>query len=276
MRDTERKTWLEEQKERFRDHVATFTDYGNIKILDFKKPDSSEYRIRFLFEEDYYRLHISGDLGSLVATNYCNMCWEWFYKHYTGDIGYFNQKIDCCERDIYGYDEAAAKEDLKNRISESELEDDVCLMYPGTNSPDEAVEKFIEDVLEDYSWDRGMGSSGYEMLSRLDLYAFEYASSIGKKSTGILDLYMLAFRLAADQILGRQVVHEMSAFDKYRWHDLRENAEDLPELDKRVLVCYQIDDATYGYVTWWTDEDDLFSPIVEAIAWSYIDLYEGK
>ena len=38
--------------ERFKNHKATFTDYGNIKILDFKKPGSIEYRIRFLFEED--------------------------------------------------------------------------------------------------------------------------------------------------------------------------------------------------------------------------------
>jgi len=65
---------IEMQKEHFKNHVATFTDYGNIKILDFQEPGKSHYRIRFLFEEDYYRLHISGDLGELIATNYNNMC----------------------------------------------------------------------------------------------------------------------------------------------------------------------------------------------------------
>lgn len=195
-----RKTWLEEQKERFRDHVATFTDYGNIKILDFKKPDSSEYRIRFLFEEDYYRLHISGDIGSLVATNYCNMCWEWFYKHYTGDIGYFNQKIDCHDRDIYIYYESAAKKDLKERISEAGLEEDVQMMYPHVHSYDEALDRFFEDVLDNFSSEEGMSESGFETLRSLDYDAWEYAGGIGKRSTGILDLYMLAFRLAADQI----------------------------------------------------------------------------
>lgn len=30
-------------KQKFKDHKATFTDYGNIKILDFKKPNSTEY-----------------------------------------------------------------------------------------------------------------------------------------------------------------------------------------------------------------------------------------
>ena len=51
------------QEEHFKNHVAKFTDYGNIKILDFKEPGRIDYRIRFLFEEDFYRLHISGDLG---------------------------------------------------------------------------------------------------------------------------------------------------------------------------------------------------------------------
>ena len=67
---------LEIQKKYFENHVATFTDYGNIKILDFKNPNSNEYRIRFLFEQDYCRLHISGDLGELVAANYNNMTFE--------------------------------------------------------------------------------------------------------------------------------------------------------------------------------------------------------
>ena len=69
---------LEKQKEHFKNHIASFTDYGNIKILDFRNPESVEYRIRFLFEEDYCRLHISGDLGELIACNYNNMPYEGF------------------------------------------------------------------------------------------------------------------------------------------------------------------------------------------------------
>lgn len=90
---------LEKEKKNFQNHVATFTDYENIKILDFKRPDSNEYRIRFLFEEDYCRLHISGDLGHLTASNYCNMRFGTFEEHFTGNVGYFNGKIDCMDRD---------------------------------------------------------------------------------------------------------------------------------------------------------------------------------
>ena len=41
---------LQSQKEKFKEHKATLTDCGHIKILDFKNPHSSNYRIRFLFE----------------------------------------------------------------------------------------------------------------------------------------------------------------------------------------------------------------------------------
>ena len=99
---------LKKQKEHFKNHVATFTDYGNIKILDFKAPGKSDYRIRFLFEEDFYRLHISGDLGELIASNYNNMTYEKF-SDFTNSIGYFEGKIDCHSRPIYVYDEEKAK-----------------------------------------------------------------------------------------------------------------------------------------------------------------------
>ena len=49
-------TRLGVNKEKFKNHIAVFTDCGNIKILDFKNPNSNDYRIRFLFEEDCYKL----------------------------------------------------------------------------------------------------------------------------------------------------------------------------------------------------------------------------
>ena len=105
---------LEKQKERFKNHIATFTDYGNIKILDFKALNTSNYRIRFLFEEDYCRLHISGDLGELIASNYDNMTYEKF-SDYVNNTSYFEEKIDCHNRAIYVYDEDKARAELMQR-----------------------------------------------------------------------------------------------------------------------------------------------------------------
>ena len=108
---------LEKEKKNFQNHVATFTDYGNIKILDFQRPGSNEYRIRFLFEEDHYRLHISGDLGELIASNYKNMVFESFEEDFTDNTGYFAEKIDCMNRAIYYYDEEQAEKDIMEMLT---------------------------------------------------------------------------------------------------------------------------------------------------------------
>ena len=189
---------LEKQKEYFKEHVATFTDYGNIKILDFKRPNSSKYRIRFLFEEDYCRLHISGDLGELIASNYNNMVYEKF-SDFVNDVGYFEQKIDCMSRKIYYYDENKARDELMEMAKENEwlLFSD---KYSYETDDEERLNYIINDILYDFESDKGIGSKGYDELCKLEDDVFEFASELGKKGTGILDLYMLAFRLAEEQL----------------------------------------------------------------------------
>ena len=191
---------LKKQKDNFKNHVAKFTDYGNIKILDFVNLNSSHYRIRFLFEEDYCKLHISGDLGELIATNYSNMTYEKF-SGFVNDIGYFEGKIDCHSRKIYLYNEEDAKEDIKDIIEEYALldvilEDDEFIW----KSDEEKLEEFYNDVLEDFSQENGIGSKGYDALSKYIDDVWEFARDIGKRETGILDLYMLAFKMTKEQI----------------------------------------------------------------------------
>ena len=189
---------LKKQKEHFKNHIAKFTDYGNIKILDFKNPNSSDYRIRFLFEEDYCRLHISGDLGELIATNYSNMTYEKF-SDFVNDVDYFKEKIDCNNRKLYVYDEDQASEEL---LEMAEKHDWLLFSdkYSYEDDDKERLSNIIDDILYDFDPDRGIGSKGYEELDDLECDAFEFAGDIGKQETGILDLYMLAFKLAKKQL----------------------------------------------------------------------------
>lgn len=185
---------IEKQKEYFKNHIATFTDYDNIKILDFKEPGSSHYRIRFLFEEDYYRLHISGDLGQLIATNYNNMCYEHF-SDFVHNTGYFQQKIVCHDREIYEYDYDKAANELRERFEDLEVTSEY-----DWQSDEEYRENKIDEILEDLSIDTGLGSKAYDILSEIDADCWEYIGDIGKVETGILELYMLAFELAQEQL----------------------------------------------------------------------------
>ena len=178
----------EMQMKHFENHVATLTEYENIKILDFKNPKSVNYRIRFIFEEDWCRLHISGDLGSLSATNFNNMTFEGFHD-FVHNISYFKEKIDCCERDIYEYDDEKARKDIAELLEDVELSP----MY-------DSQEDFIDTVMEDFDFRHGLGSKAYDILTDEVPDAFESIDRIGRVDTEILELYMLAFELATKQL----------------------------------------------------------------------------
>lgn len=187
---------IEAQKKRFANHVATLNDYGPIKVIDFKRPDSNVYRIRFIFEDDYCRLHISGDLGELIATNYNNMTFEKFSRDFVNNPDYFSSKIDCHSRRLVTYDEEDAKEDLIDLFRECDCYNDIT-----SNGEDEDnLDSVLDDILDDYSDLYGMGSKGIEVLGDYICDAWEYASDIGERKTDILELYMLAFKLASEQL----------------------------------------------------------------------------
>ena len=200
---------LEKQKERFKNHIAKFFDYGNIKILDFKAPGTSNYRIRFLFEEDYYRLHISGDLGELVATNYNNMCWNEF-EDFINNPEYFEEKIDCCSSPLHEYDYDLACKQMSELIEKYEIKErikDECA-FESEEAFNAEFNKWIGDVLSDFTKTNGIGWEGYEAGSRFIDDFWEDCKIIGKKPTGVIDRYMLAFKLAKAQVLAQQKAGE--------------------------------------------------------------------
>ena len=191
---------LERQKEYFKDHEARLSDYGNVKILDFKNPKNDEYRIRFIFEEDYCRLHISGDLGERTAMDYNNMRYERF-SDFAKDVEYFADKVKCHSRDIYSYDEYDASIDLKEYFNLHNPAYSKIMFYKNDwDTESERMEQVINKILCDFSQYTGIGSKGYDELSRYTDNAAEIADNIGKRNTGILDLYLLAFKLAQENL----------------------------------------------------------------------------
>lgn len=187
---------LEIQKEKFKDHVATFQDLGDIKILDFQRPGSVEYRIRFLFEEDHYRLHISGDLGELIAFNINNMRYATF-GDFVHNPGYFKQKICCMSRDMYEYDIDKARKDLIEELDWYDWSEE---NKYSSWSLEERRDYEIDCILEDFCSRTGLGSKAYDKLSEIDPDCWEWISYIGREDTGIIELYLYAFELAQKQL----------------------------------------------------------------------------
>ena len=68
---------------------------------------------------------------------------------------------------------------------------------------DKISDSLIDEILDDLKSRTGLGSKAYEILSEIDGDCWEYISNIGKVETGILDLYMLAFELAQEQLASK-------------------------------------------------------------------------
>lgn len=191
----------EQDKNAFKAHKATLHDFGMIKVLDFKAPETSHYRIRFIFEEDCCKLHISGDLGTLTATNYSNMTYEKFANDFVNDSGYFQGKVDCHDRAFYVYDEDEAKASLKEYLEEYDVLQDVLQHdHAEWETDDEKLDEFFKDVFSDFTREHGIGSAGYEALSEYFSDPWEFAQGLGQQNTNILELYLYAFKLAKAQI----------------------------------------------------------------------------
>ena len=194
---------MEVQKEHFKDHVATLIEYNNIKVLDFKNPNTNNYRIRFVFEEDYCNLHISGDLGYLSASNYNNMTYNSF-SDFVNNIGYFEEKIQCHSRPLHYYDYGDAFSELQERIKDGEYTKeellDAIYSYDTEKDMDNVISDVIDEILSDFDDTNGISQEGYEVLERIDPDCFEWAGNLGLYSSGILELYMLAFKLATEQL----------------------------------------------------------------------------
>ena len=197
---------LELQKKEFADHVATLKDYGDIKVLDFQKPETNHYRIRFIFEEDHDRVHISGDLGELIAYNHAGLNFRDFIDYCYRHRVWFKSKVLCSSRPLQTYDRELAEKQLKEKLKDRQLFDEV-LAYYGDLDYEVVTAFFVGEVLVDFSAGGGIGEDGKWLLSSIDSTGFWPIDEIGRdRGPDIVDLYLLAFKLAYKQLQEKGVV----------------------------------------------------------------------
>lgn len=197
---------LELQKEMFADHVATLRDCGDIKIVDFQEPGSNYYRIRFIFEDDHDRVHISGDLGELIAYSYAGLNFRNFIDWCRRDSIFFKLKVKCSSHPLYTYDRELAEKQLLQMAKDNYTLDRIADYYD-VCEPEDAVKPFIEDVLDGFSDTEGICEIGERKLLNIDYSAFDPIDEIGlEEGPDVFDVYLLAFKLAYKQLQEKGVV----------------------------------------------------------------------
>ena len=189
---------LELQKEMFADHVATLRDYGDIKVLDFQKPESNYYRIRFIFEEDHDRVHISGDLGELIAYNHAGLNFRDFIDYCYRHRVWFKSKVLCSSRPLQTYDRELAEKHLTEELKDKQLFNKVSTYfsaYFGDLDHEAVTELLVETALVDFSNDGGIGEDGEKLLSSIDFYG-TYRQQLGLNRSESLLLQFIVHEYA--------------------------------------------------------------------------------
>lgn len=125
--------------ELFKKHQATRTDCGPLSIITYKKPDSFENGLRYIFDNELSTLTITGDWLKAVAVNVNNMgspdrLYDNVYRHHLDkctygdykldfDICYLNSKIVTKDQsnsyEFFDYDEV--EESVKQALTLDEL-----------------------------------------------------------------------------------------------------------------------------------------------------------
>ena len=120
----------------FKDHVPTIFQADTLEIIDWRNPESSEYSIRFIFDNYGKTLSITGDLGDAIlelpSFDVVNLREVGKIK----DYGYLASKISC-STDLYKYDYDLAREDIVEHL----------IAYTGkkVRFDDELMESFFDE-----------------------------------------------------------------------------------------------------------------------------------
>ena len=125
--------------ELFKKHQATRTDCGPLSIITYKKSDSFENGLRYIFDNELSTLTITGDWLKAVAVNINNMgspdrLYDSVYRHHLDkctygdyklnfDIGYLNSKIVTKDQsnsyEFFDFDDV--EESIKHALTLNEL-----------------------------------------------------------------------------------------------------------------------------------------------------------
>ncbi|MBR3223400.1 MAG: hypothetical protein IKF72_14370 [Kiritimatiellae bacterium] len=184
----------------FRDHKAELTQCGTLSALDWRRPGTGVYAVRFVFDSDRYNdaVYITGDFGQAVILPTCRARLRemaiWFTSRtdkLNVNVGYFMEKM-ATSGDRYEWTRNDWIEDFKKHC------EDYGLIPP---------EDFIDDV-------EGIWSSSVEFyddqpprisekarkdLEKMDPDYWEWVYDCGKRVDARVIAWLVALRLAYEQ-----------------------------------------------------------------------------
>lgn len=188
----------------FKDHVATVTEHDGVTILDWRKPGTFMYSVKYVMVGN--KLFISGDIGDAVYDLTWNATIESFD---TVNLSYFSGKLSCSSRDRWNFDDETANQQLDEWLDESihDLTDD------SGDAIDDYHERIIQQCKEIHRDLRSAVSEYhneavykhevwrcYQEYDDTDAEEFEMISEFGRQLPNEFIAYLLGIQMANEQL----------------------------------------------------------------------------
>lgn len=188
--------------ESFRNHKATLSRHGTLEVLDWRKPDSCFYSVRIVFDPGPNSAYITGDIGEAIIRPTCAATLASMASCFTRrdengcvkvNAGYFMEKFaTASDRHVWCKEDFV--EDFKAR----------CEVYHLTPPED-----FLDDI-DDYCSpvefydDKApvVDEETRSELAEMDADYWEWFYDCGKRVSARVIGWLVALRLAAEQIEG--------------------------------------------------------------------------
>ena len=181
----------------FKDHKAVLTKHGDLEVLDWRKPGTCCYAVRYIFDGSH--MYITGDIGEALF----NLTWKAGVDTFNGiSTHYFMEKMMAFSDDRYDFDCDSAKEELEEW--RKQLLEDNCDMED--DNLEEFNEKFDEllDSVDECSCHEhwvGMVNERYnDFISEIDPDYWEWMYNIGKEVPARIYGYIVGLQMAAEQL----------------------------------------------------------------------------
>ena len=191
----------------FPEHKAELKKYGDIEVLNWRKPGTCCYAIRFVFDGSY--MYITGDTGEAVF----HLTWKAGVHTFNGiSTHYFMEKMTAFSDDRYDFNCEQAKEELEEWRKQY-LEDN-CDMQ------DDELEEFTEnfdnllDSADECScrehWVGMVNERHNDFISEIDPDYWEWIYDIGDEVPARIYGYIVALQMASEQLKLKDKIAEMT------------------------------------------------------------------
>lgn len=179
-------------RDNFKDHIATLTEHGDLEVLEWRKPGTGNYYVRYVFDKN--RVYISGDLGEAVFW----LTWKADIHSFNNiGLGYFHEKLKAYHEDKYDFDLDKAVKRLREWLNE--LKDD------GVEYDHDEMQELFEGVRncsQEWEWVEVIHEH-QDFISELELDYWEWFYNIGRTYPMRFQSYLIGLQMASEQLRKR-------------------------------------------------------------------------